>query len=159
MRRLRAPHSLGQEETTMINRNDVERTHTLVIGGGQAGLAVGYHLAKRNIPFLIVDANSRIGDAWRNRWDSLRLFSLARYSALPGMPMPMAGDAFPTKDQMADYLETYAAHFRMPVQTGVRINRLTKIGDSFVAEAGKRRFCSDNVIVAMANYQQPKVPV
>src|SRR6476661_7900182 len=93
---------------------------TIVIGGGQAGLSVGYHLAKRGVPFQILDANTRIGDAWRNRWDSLRLFSPARYDGLPGLPFPMRGDAFPTKDEMADYLENYARHFRLPVQTGVK---------------------------------------
>src|SRR5690242_1445836 len=91
---------------------------TIVIGGGQAGLVTGYYLAQRNIPFRILDANPQIGDAWRNRWDSLRLFSLARYSGLPGMKIPMPGNSFPTKDQMADYLKSYAAHFKLPVETG-----------------------------------------
>src|SRR6266545_1641860 len=87
---------------------------TLVIGGGQAGLAVGYYLAKRTADFLIVDAHPRIGDAWRSRWDSLRLFTPARYHALPGMPFTGSPDAFPTKDQMADYLEAYAKRLHCP---------------------------------------------
>src|SRR6476660_6918825 len=82
--------------------NDSQRIQTIVIGGGQAGLAVGYHLAKRRLPFLILDANQRVGDAWRNRWDSLRLFNPARYAGLPGLAFPARGDSFPTKDQMAD---------------------------------------------------------
>src|SRR5215813_8532689 len=113
-----------------------ERIQTIVIGGGQAGLAVGYHLAKRRLPFQILDANQRIGDAWRNRWDSLRLFNPARYAGLPGMPLPVRGDVFPTKDQMADYLVDYARHFRLPVQNGVRVDRLWKEGDRFLMTAG-----------------------
>src|SRR6478672_6603408 len=82
-----------------------ERVQTLIIGGGQAGLSVGYHLQRRGLPSLILDAHSRIGDAWRMRWDSLRLFTPARYDGLPGMRFPAGGDTFPSKDQMADYLE------------------------------------------------------
>jgi hypothetical protein len=89
-----------------------ERIETLVIGGGQAGPLVGYHLAKRGRPFLILDANQRIGDSWRQRWDSLRLFTPARWDGLDGMPFPAPSQSFPTKDAMADYLESYAAHFQ-----------------------------------------------
>ncbi|MGD8602914.1 MAG: NAD(P)-binding domain-containing protein, partial [Gemmatimonadota bacterium] len=84
-----------------------ERIDTLVIGGGQAGLSVGYHLKRRDVPFLIVDASERVGDSWRNRWDSMRLFTPARFSALDGMPFPAEPDSFPDKDEMADYLEAY----------------------------------------------------
>src|SRR5215470_13735659 len=76
-------------------------TNTIVIGGGQAGLAVGYHLAQRGMDFRILDASHRVGDAWRKRWDSLRLFTVARYAGLPGLRFPARGDAFPTKEQMA----------------------------------------------------------
>jgi putative flavoprotein involved in K+ transport len=86
-----------------------QRIETLVIGGGQAGLAVGYHLVRQRLPFLILDAHERVGDSWRKRWDSLRLFSPAHLDALPGMPFPGPAHVFPTKDQMADYLEAYAA--------------------------------------------------
>lgn len=134
------------------------RVHTIVIGGGQAGLSVGYHLAKRGISFLILDANQRIGDAWRNRWDSLRLFTPARYAGLPGMPFPARGDSFPTKQEMADYLESYAKHFNLPVRTAVKVDRLSKEGGHFVVTAGELRFESENVVVAMANYQVPRVP-
>jgi len=136
-----------------------KRIHTIVIGGGQAGLSVAYHLARCGIPFQILDANQRIGNAWRSRWDSLRLFTPARYAGLPGLPFPAGGDTFPTKQEMADYLESYAAHFRLPVQAGVKVDRLSKRGDRFEVTAGNRRFESRNVVVAMANFQVPRRPV
>jgi putative flavoprotein involved in K+ transport len=135
-----------------------ERVQTLIIGGGQAGLAVGYHLQQRGLPFLILDAHQRIGDAWRNRWDSLRLFSPARYDGLAGLPFPAPGDTFPTKDQMADYLERYAAHFKLPVRTGTRVDRLSRDGHRFIVAAGDARFEAENVVVAMSNHQKPRVP-
>jgi putative flavoprotein involved in K+ transport len=131
---------------------------TVVIGGGQAGLAVGYHLAKRGLPFLILDANKQVGDAWRNRWDSLRLFNPARYAGLPGLRFPARGDTFPTKDEMADYLGEYVQRFHLPVQNGIRIDHLWKENDRFLMTAGSRRFEAENVVVAMANYQKPKIP-
>lgn len=131
-----------------------ERIGTLVIGGGQAGLAAGYHLKQQGLPFRIVDAGERIGDQWRGRWDSLRLFTPARYDGLPGMRFPSGPHYFPTKDEFADFLEHYAAAFELPVHSGVRVERLTREADRFVATAGERRFEADNVIVAMANYQR-----
>ena len=131
---------------------------TIVVGGGQAGLAVGYHLAKRGLPFLILDANPRVGDAWRNRWDSLRLFSPARYSGLPGLRFPAPGGSLPDKEQMADYLVQYAKRFQLPILNGVKVERLWKEGARFYLIAGEKQFEADNVIVAMANYQQPRVP-
>jgi putative flavoprotein involved in K+ transport len=142
----------------MNNKHESERVQTVVIGGGQAGLSVGYHLAKRDLPFVILDANPRIGDAWRNRWDSLRLFTPARFDGLDGMPFPAPPDSFPTKDQMADYLEAYAADFQLPVRSGVTVDRLTREGDWFVVWAGERRFEAQNVVVAMSSYQKPRIP-
>ena len=141
-----------------MKQDNTKRIHTLVIGGGQAGLSVGYHLAKRGLPFLILDANQRTGDAWRKRWDSLRLFTPARYAGLPGFPFPARGDSFPTKEQMASYLESYAERFHFPVQHGVTVDGLSKQGDRFVATTGDSRFEARNVVVAMANYQHPRVP-
>lgn len=135
-----------------------EYIHTVVIGGGQAGLTVGYQLAKRGIPFVILDANARIGDAWRSRWDSLRLFTPARYDGLSGMRFPNRGDAFISKDEMANYLESYAVRFKLPVRTGVRVDRLSKRGDRFVVSAGDSTIEADNVVIAMANSQQARVP-
>ena len=113
---------------------------------------------RRGRPFVILDANERIGDAWRRRWDSLRLFTPARYDGLPGLPFPGAGAVFPTKDEMADYLEAYAARFELPVRTGARVDRLSGEGDRYVVAAGDRRFEADNVVVATGAYQQPAGP-
>jgi len=135
-----------------------ERIDTVIIGGGQAGLSVGYHLKKRGVPFVILDASARVGDAWRNRWDSLRLFTPAKFSGLDGMRFPAPPNSFPTKDAMGDYLESYARHFQLPVRSGVRVERLSRLGDRFVVVAGNQQFEADHVVVAMAGWQRPRVP-
>ncbi|HJQ66325.1 MAG TPA: NAD(P)/FAD-dependent oxidoreductase, partial [Gemmatimonadales bacterium] len=130
----------------------------IVVGAGQAGLSVGYHLARLGISFVILEAHARVGDSWRTRWDSLRLFTPARFDGLDGKRFPAPPTSFPTKDQMADYLESYAAHFRLPVRTGVRVERLSRNGERYVLLAGGRRLEADHVVVAMASYQRPRVP-
>jgi putative flavoprotein involved in K+ transport len=135
-----------------------EQFESVIIGGGQAGLSVGYHLARRGRRFVILDANERIGDAWRKRWDSLRLFTPARYNGLPGWPFPGPAWSFPTKDEMADYLEAYAARFDLPVRSGVRVERLSREGDRYVVAAGDRQFQADHVVVAAGAYQRPRIP-
>jgi putative flavoprotein involved in K+ transport len=135
-----------------------ERFDTIVIGGGQAGLSVGYFLARHRRSFVILDAHDRIGDAWRMRWDSLRLFTPARYAGLEGMPFPASGGAYLTKDEFASFLEDYAAKFRLPVRTGVRVDRLSRDGDLFLVVAGQETFEAPNVVVAMGNYQTPRIP-
>jgi putative flavoprotein involved in K+ transport len=137
---------------------DAEYHETVVIGGGQAGLTVGYELAKRGRPFVILDANERIGDAWRKRWDSLRLFTPAHFSRLPGLKFPASNWSNPTKDEMADYLETYAQRFELPVRTGVAVDRLSKADGRFVVSAGDQRFEAENVIVATGACQIPAIP-
>jgi putative flavoprotein involved in K+ transport len=135
-----------------------ERFETVIIGGGQAGLSTGYHLAARNRPFVILDTNERIGDAWRTRWDSLRLFTPARYDGLEGLRFPAPALSFPTKDEMADYLEAYAKRFQLPVRTGVRVDGLSRRGDGYVIVSGDRRFDADHVVVATGANQAPSVP-
>jgi putative flavoprotein involved in K+ transport len=135
-----------------------EHVETVVIGGGQAGLSVGHHLARQERPFLILDANQRVGDAWRKRWDSLRLFTPARYNALAGMAFPAPAHSFPTKDEVADYLEAYATRFQLPVRTGVRVDRLLREDGRFVVTAGDRSWEADNAVVAMSTFQVPRVP-
>jgi putative flavoprotein involved in K+ transport len=142
----------------MPDMQQAEYIPTIVIGGGQAGLAVGHHLSRQHLPFVILDAGQRVGDAWRNRWDSLRLFSPAAFNGIVGMPVPAGRHTFITKDQMADYLETYAQRFELPVRCGIKVDRLWREGERFRLRAGGRCFEADNVIVAMANYQQPRTP-
>jgi len=142
----------------MRTEDRIERVDTIVIGGGQAGLSAGYHLRRRGVPFLILDANETVGDSWRQRWDSLRLFTPARYAGLDGMPFPAAPHSFPTKNEMADYLEGYARTFDLPVRSGVRVERLSQKGSGFLVVAGAQRFEAQNVIVAMAHYQRPRTP-
>src|SRR5688500_2724942 len=125
--------SRGSKETGMVimeslvERNETvgveaQRYDVVVIGAGQAGLAMGYFLARQGRRFVILDAHERVGETWRSRWDSLRLFSPARFDALPGMPFPLPSHIFPTRDQMADYLETYARRFALPMHLGVRVD-------------------------------------
>ena len=135
-----------------------ERINTIVIGGGQAGLAVGYHLAKSAIPFVILEANRHIGDSWRNRWDTLRLFTLACYAGLDGMPFPAPARSFPTKDEMADYLRAYAAHFDLPVRTGVHVDRLWRGDGGYVLSARGKRYKAEQIVVATGARQRPWVP-
>jgi putative flavoprotein involved in K+ transport len=142
----------------MDGAGGAERFEAVIIGGGQAGLAVGYHLARRDRRFVILDANERIGDAWRKRWDSLRLFTPARYDGLPGWPFPAPAWSFPTKDEVADYLDAYAARFDLPVRTGVRVDGLSREADRYVVAAGKNRYEADHVVVAAGAYQRPRVP-
>ena len=131
---------------------------TIVIGGGQAGLSVGYHLAKRKTRFLILDENERVGDAWRKRWDSLRLFTPARFNGLPGLPFDAPKWSFPTKDEMADYLEAYAERFSLPVRSGVHVESVTQEDDRFVVSLGDERLEARNVVVATGALRIPKLP-
>jgi putative flavoprotein involved in K+ transport len=142
----------------MQGNYEPERVETLIIGAGQAGLSVGYHLARRGRRFLVLEANEAIGDSWRKRWDSLRLFTPARFDSLDGMPFPSAPGYFPTKNEMADYLASYAERFGIPVRTGVRVTNLTREGDRYVVTAGDVRYEAANVVVAMSTFQRPQIP-
>ena len=130
----------------------------MIIGGGQTGLTPATTWPSAAVPFVILDANERIGDAWRNRWDSLRLFTPALFSRLPGKRLDMSNWSFPTKDEMADYLESYAAHFELPVRTGVEVDRLEKADGRFVVSAGDELYEAENVIVATGAHHIPKTP-
>ena len=138
-----------------------ERHEIVVIGAGQAGLAAGYHLKRRAVDFVILDANERIGDNWRTRYDSLRLYSPAKYDGLPGMPFPLPRNAFPTGHQMADYLEAYARDADLPVRTGAPVQRLgASDGDEggFVISVHGRRIEAEQVVVATGPFRRPHVP-
>jgi putative flavoprotein involved in K+ transport len=139
-------------------RPGTEYFDTIVIGGGQTGLTVGYELAQRGVDFVILDANGRVGDAWRKRWDSLLLFTPARYNGLPGMKFPAKAGQYISKDEIATYLETYAEVNDLPVHSSTRVTRLSFDGETYVVEAAGREFRSANVVIAMADYQVPHVP-
>ena len=142
----------------MSSTQKTERVQVVVIGGGQAGLSVGYCLARCGLSFVILEANHRVGDSWRKRWDSLHLFTPAKYDGLIGLPFPAPSFSFPTKDEMADYLESYAKHFDLPVRTDTKVERLWRNGNRYLVETGDRRLEADHVVVAMATYQAARVP-
>src|SRR5690348_16391110 len=128
----------------------VERYETIVIGAGQAGLAAGHHLAKRDVDFVILSDESRVGDNWRRRWDSLRLFTPARYSGLPAMHFPAPANHLADKDEVADYLERYVDRFDLPVRLDTRVERVAWDGERYAVDIGgdAARLEADNVIVA-----------
>jgi putative flavoprotein involved in K+ transport len=143
----------------MGDNTAIEHIDTVVIGAGQAGLSAGYHLAKRGLPFVILDADARIGDHWRDRWDSLRLYSPARYDSLPGMRFPGSAWRWPTGREMGDYLEVYARQFDLPVRSGTRVDRVEPVDGGFVVSTGDgARLAARQVIVATGPFRQPNVP-
>jgi putative flavoprotein involved in K+ transport len=135
-----------------------ERYEVLIVGAGQAGLSAGYHLKRRGRSFVIVDRNERVGDSWRQRWDSLKLYSPASRDGLPGMPFPAPPSSYPTHSEMADYLEAYATRFELPVRNATGVRTLAKEEGRYVADAEGVRIEADNVIVAAGVFQQPHVP-
>jgi putative flavoprotein involved in K+ transport len=140
---------------------ETENHEVVVIGAGQSGLAAAHDLAIRGIDFVVLEANERVGDSWRSRYDSLKLYSPAKYDALPGLPMPLPPNAFPSGHQMADYLESYAAHFKLPVQTKVRVESLRGRGGTrggFVIVAGDRTFEAAQVVISAGFFRVPQTP-
>ena len=135
-----------------------ERHAVIIIGAGQAGLSMGYHLKRAGVPFLILDANARTGDSWRNRWDSLKLFTPAYLDGLDGMPFPAPAQGYPTKDEMADYLVSYAARFGLPIEHNAKVLKLTRGEGGYVVETAERHYVADQVVVALGSYQVPRVP-
>jgi putative flavoprotein involved in K+ transport len=137
-----------------------QRIETLIVGAGQAGLATGYHLNRKGREFLVVDGNDRVGDNWRRHYDSLRLYTPAQYCSLPGMAFPAEKHSFPSKDEVADFLETYALRFNLPVRLRTRIDRLTADPDGgFVAHIGPDTIHCDNVVIATGGFgRTPAVP-
>lgn len=143
----------------MASKDSSERFETVIIGAGQAGLGVGYHLSRQQRSVLILDANGRIGDSWRKRWDSLQVFTPAQLDGLPGWSFPASRWTYPTKDDVADYLESYAARFQLPVRNGVHVDGLAREAERFVITSGRARYEADNVVVATGGYQSPRIPV
>ena len=130
----------------------------LVIGAGQSGLAAGYYLKPAGLDVSILDASDRVGDVWRQRWDSLRLFTPARYSALPGRKFPAAGGSYPGKDAFADYLEGYAQHFRLPVRTGIRVLSVRRADGVFELRTSAGELRARNVVATPGANSTPRIP-
>lgn len=130
----------------------------LVVGGGQAGLAIGHHLAQQGRSFRILEAADRPAAAWRSRWDSLRLFTPVRRSSLPGLPFPGDPDHYPSRDEVVAYLTEYARRFELPVEHSTRVTGLSRGDDGYVVEAAGRTYTAGQVVVATGPFQNPRVP-
>jgi putative flavoprotein involved in K+ transport len=130
----------------------------VVVGGSQSGLAVGQQLAQRGLQVVILEAGSSVGDVWRSRWDSLTLFTPAQYSGLPGMPFPLPRDTYPSKDDVASYLESYVAAFDLPVRLNAKVVSLTEEAGRYVVSTADERFEASQVVVATGPFQTPFVP-
>jgi len=137
---------------------NTERIDTVVIGGGQAGLAVGYYFTQQKRDFVILDAHGRAGDSWRRRWDSLRLFTPTGFNNLPGMSFPRSNYRLPTKDEMADYLESYVTRFHLPMLFNTKVDKLNRDGEAYLITAGALQLRAHHVIVATGAYPNPRVP-
>jgi putative flavoprotein involved in K+ transport len=136
----------------------LEHFQVIVIGGGQAGLATGFHLSRTGLSYIILDDGKRVGDPWRRRWNSLRLFTPARINGLPDAPFPGSPSIYPTKDQVADYMESYAKRFGLPIRLGVKVDTLARQGSQYLATAGASRISADQVVVATGSYAVPRKP-
>ncbi len=155
---IRPRRSTSSMPSVVCMNTHSEHIETVVIGAGQAGLSVGYHLARRGREFVILDDQRRVGDNWRRHWDTLLLFSPAIKDGLPGMPFPASTWTYPTKDQMGDYLEEYARRFELPVRSGIGVRELTAEGDGYVVATDSGPIVADNVVVATGTFGRPYVP-
>lgn len=132
---------------------------TIVIGGGQAGLVTGYYLKQKECNFVILEASERIGDCWRKRWDSLELFTAAQYDRLPGLAFPAPDHHYPSKDEMANYLETYAKHFELPVELGIEVEHVRRDGDIYVIQAmDDEELTARNIVIAIGAHPSSYIP-
>ena len=147
------PRSAGVSSPSSDHPLDV-----VIIGASQSGLAMGWHLARQGLQFLILDAAEEVGATWRSRWDSLRLFTPAQYSGLPGMAFPAPADTYPTKDQVADYLRTYAADLDLPLRLNARVTELRRVGEGFEVCTSEQIFRARQVVIATGPFQIPYVP-
>ena len=135
-----------------------KRFSAIVVGAGQAGLAAGYHLARWGVDFVILDAAERVGESWRQRWDSLRLFTPARYDGLPGLAFPGSPTLFPTKDEMAAYLEEYARHFALPVRLGSEVTRISRRAEGYEVECDGQTLIGEQIVLANGGWRSPVIP-
>jgi putative flavoprotein involved in K+ transport len=146
-----------QDEVTQGQGGD-RLLDVVVVGGGQAGLAMAWHLQRQGLRFVVLEAGSEVGQVWRSRWDSLKLFTPAQYDALPGMAFPAPDDTYPTKDPVADYLQAYVAAHDLPVRLNARATSLTQTDEGFEVQAGDQAYRARQVVVATGPFQVPFVP-
>jgi putative flavoprotein involved in K+ transport len=143
---------------TFQNASPDRLLDTVVIGGGQAGLAIAWHLKRQGLRFVVLEAGSELGHTWRDRWDSLKLFTPAQYDGLPGMPFPAPTDTYPTKDPVADYLQTYVTAFDLPVRLKTEVTSLSQADQRFDVRTADDTFHTRQVVVATGPFQVPFVP-
>ncbi len=150
---------MSQDETAAAagGRGD-DTVEVIVVGAGQAGLAIAWYLARLGLRFRVLEASAELGQSWRSRWDSLTLFTPAQYDALPGMPFPAPADTYPTKEPVADYLQAYADAFRLPVRLNARVTSLSRSGDGFEVRTADETFSARRVVVATGPFQVPVIP-
>lgn len=148
-------HETQPAPATATIRDDLE---VVVVGGGQAGLAIGYFLAQQGRKFAILEAAEEPAAAWRTRWDSLKLFTPARYSSLPGLPFPGDPDRYPGRDDVAAYLTEYARQFTLPVELGRRVRAIRRTESGYLVEVDGRSYRADQVVIATGPFQVPFVP-
>ena len=150
---------MSQDGTaTAAGRPGDEAFDVVVVGAGQAGLAIAWYLARQGLRFLVLEAAAELGHSWRSRWDSLTLFTPAQYDALPGLPFPGAADTYPTKEPVADYLRAYADAFRLPVRLNARVTSLSRSGVGFEVRTADQTFLARRVVVATGPFQVPFIP-
>jgi glycine/D-amino acid oxidase-like deaminating enzyme len=137
---------------------DIGRSEVIVIGGGQAGLAIGYYLAEQGRRFMILEAAREPAAAWRARWDSLRLFTPVRYDSLPGLAFPGEPDSYPGRDDVVAYLTEYARRFELPVELNSRVHSVRARDGGFLVELADRTYEAEQVVVATGPFQVPFTP-
>lgn len=136
----------------------MEHYNTIIIGGGQAGLAAGFYLKRRQTKFVILEASDRVGESWSNRYDSLKLFTFSRFNNLPGIAFPGNKDRFPTKDEVASYLNKYVSSLELPISLNCKVLSVERKGDGFLITTSRNTLQSSNVIVSTGPFHTPFIP-